>query len=103
MPPINEQLFWRKYRPKTLTNMVILPRIKKYLENGFKQNVILHGHPGTGKSTIVDILLKDKHVLKINASLQNGIDVLRENILEFCDTLPSPFVKTTDKMKYVYL
>lgn len=101
--PIQEQLFWRKYRPKTITNMVLLPRIKKYLENGFQQNVILYGHPGTGKSTIVDILLKDKHYKKINASLKNGVDTLREEIMDFCDTRPSPFVRTDDRMKYVYL
>ena len=100
---MQDLLFWRKYRPQSIKGMVLLPRIKIYLENGFRQNVILHGHSGTGKSTIVDILLKDKNVLKINASIDNGIDLLRDKMLDFCDSMPSPFVKTTDKMKYVYL
>lgn len=100
---MQELLFWRKYRPKKLTGMVLLPRIRKYFENGFKQNVILHGPPGTGKSTLIEILLKDKNYIKINASIENGIDTLRDKITDFCDSMPSPFVKTDDKMKYVYL
>jgi replication-associated recombination protein RarA len=100
---IKNQLFWRKYRPKTISSLVILPRIKKIIENGIQQDLIFYGHPGTGKSTLSEILLKDKHFMKINASMENGIDTLREKIMDFCETLPSPFVKTTDKIKYVYL
>jgi len=100
---MHELLFWRKYRPKKLTGMVLLPRIRKYFEGGIKQNVILHGPPGTGKSTLIEILLREKNYLKINASMENGIDTLREKITDFCDSMPSPFVKTDDKMKYVYL
>jgi len=100
---MQDLLFWRKYRPKKITGMVLLPRIRNYFKDGIKQNVILHGPSGTGKSTIADILLKDKSYMKINASMENGIDTLREKISDFCDTMSSPFVKTTDKMKYVYL
>lgn len=103
MANLKNQLFWEKYRPKTLNNMVILPRIRKYLEKGIQDNLILYGHSGTGKSTITNILLKNKNFLNINASLENGIDTLREKILNFCDSMPSPFIKTDDKMKYVYL
>jgi DNA polymerase III delta prime subunit len=101
--PVKNQLFWRKYRPKTISNLVLLPRIKKVIENGIQQDLILHGHPGTGKSTLAEILLKDKNFMKINASMENGIDTLRDKILDFCQSMPSPFVKTDDKMKYVYL
>jgi len=100
---IKNQLFWRKYRPKTLQSLVILPRIKKIIEKGIQTDLIFHGHPGTGKSTLVEILLDNKHTMKINASMENGIDTLRDKIMDFCETLPSPFVKSDDKMKYVYL
>ena len=100
---VKNQLFWRKYRPKTISNLVILPRIKKLIEGGIQQDLILHGHPGTGKSTLAEILLKNKNYMKINASMENGIDTLRDKILDFCESMPSPFVKTDDKMKYVYL
>jgi replication-associated recombination protein RarA len=100
---VKDQLFWRKYRPKTLSNIVLLPRIKKLVENGIKKDLLFYGHPGTGKSALIEILLKDKNYMKINASMENGIDTLREKITDFCETMPGPFVRTDDKMKYVYL
>jgi len=100
---VKNQLWWRKYRPKNLGTIILLPRIKKVIENGIQQDMIFHGHPGTGKSTLIEILLKDKNSLKINASMENGIDTLRDKITDFCESMPSPFVKTDDKMKYVYL
>ena len=102
--PVKNKLFWERYRPKTVANMVLLPRIKKHFDKGVDQaNWLLHGNSGTGKSTLIDILLKDKNSMKINASLENGIDTLRDKIMDFCDSMPSPFIKTDDKMKYVYL
>lgn len=100
---VKEQLFWRKYRPKTLNNMVLLPRIKKLIDKGIQKDLLFHGHPGTGKSALIEILLKDKSYMKINASLENGIDTLRDKILDFCESMPSPFMRSDDKMKYVYL
>jgi len=101
---ILNKLFWEKYRPKTMSNMVLLPRVKNHFNKGVDQaNWLLYGNSGTGKSTLIDILLKDKHHIKINASLKNGVDVLRDKITDFCDSMPSPFVKSDDKMKYVYL
>lgn len=100
---VKDQLFWRKYRPKTLSNIVLLPRIRKLVENGIKKDLIFYGSPGTGKSALVEILLKDKNFIKINASKENGIETLRVKITDFCETMPSPFIKTEDKMKYVYL
>ena len=101
---IKNKLFWEKYRPKTINNMVLLPRIKKHFDKGVDEaNWLLYGSPGTGKSTLIEILLKDKNYMKINANLKNGVDVLRDKITEFCNSMPSPFVKSDDKMKYVYL
>lgn len=100
---VKDQLFWRKYRPKTLSNIVLLPRVRKLVENGIKKDLLLYGSPGTGKSALIEILLKDKNFMKINASKENGIDTLRVKITDFCETMPSPFIKTDDKMKYVYL
>lgn len=104
MSTIVNKLFWEKYRPKSMSNMVLLPRIKNYFNKGIDQaNWLLYGCQGTGKSTLVDILLKDKCSMKINANIDNGINILREKMLDFCDSMPSPLVKTDDKMKYVYL
>jgi len=100
---IKDLAWWRKYRPKTINNMVLLPRIKKIVEKGIKKDLLFYGHAGTGKSALIEILLKDKNYIKINASKENGIDTLRDKITDFCETMPSPFIKTDDKMKYVYL
>jgi len=102
MKVIND-LFWEKYRPKSLNQMVLLPRIREELNEGFKKNYLFHGHAGTGKSTIVRILLKDKDFIRINASKNGGIDTLRDEMDDFCTAMRSPFTKSDDKMKYIYL
>lgn len=100
---MNEYLFWERYRPKSIDKMILLPRIKDFFESGIHTNVILYGHQGTGKTTLARILLKGKHYKEINSSLDNGVDLLRDEILDFCTSMPGPFVRTDDKMKYVYL
>ena len=103
MPKIIDELFWEFYRPKSLKQMILLPRIKDLIGEGFPVNFLLHGNSGTGKSTITRILLKDKDYKRINASLYGKVDILRDELDEFCTTMKSPFVKSDDKRKYVYL
>jgi DNA polymerase III delta prime subunit len=103
MPNYIDELFWEKYRPKSLNQMILLPRIKTELHNGFKRNYLLYGHQGTGKTTITRILLKDKDFIRINASLNGKIDTLRDELEDFCSTMKSPFIKSDDKMKYIYM
>lgn len=100
---LNNKLFWELYRPKSMDDMVLLPRIQSRFNDGIQVNYIFHGHNGMGKSTLVRILLKDRSVKIINASIDNGIDVLREELEDFCKSMSSPLVKSDDKMKYVYL
>jgi len=103
MPKFINDLFWEYYRPKTLNQMVLLPRVKSLIGNGFDMNFVLHGNSGTGKSTITKILLKNKNFKRINANLYGKVDILRDELEEFCTTKGSPLVKTDDKRKYVYL
>ena len=98
---IKDVLFWERFRPKNINQIILLPRIKKFLGDGIKTNVLIHGHSGTGKSTLVRNLLVDKTHKQINASLNNGVDLLREELYDFCTSRPSPFNKSEDKMKYV--
>jgi DNA polymerase III delta prime subunit len=100
---IKDILFWEKFRPNQINKMILLPRIKKFLGDGIQTNILLHGYMGTGKSTLIRILLKDKVYKHINASLQNGVDLLREELYDFCVSRSSPFIKTDDKFKYIYL
>jgi len=100
---IKNVLFWEKFRPKRIEQIILLPRIKKFVDNGIQTNLLIHGHMGTGKSSLIRVLLEGKTYKKINASLNNGIDLLREELYDFCTSRVSPFNQSDDKMKYVYL
>lgn len=103
MPKFIDTLFWEKYRPKSLNQMVLLPRIKSELGNGFQKNYLLHGHQGTGKTTITRILLKNTDYIRINASKEGRIETLRDDLEDFCTSMRSPLIKSDDPMKYVYM
>ena len=83
---IKDKLFWEKYRPKKLENMILYPRIKNFIKDGIKTNILMYSSGGVGKSSLAGILTKDTNCLKINCSLQNGIDIVREQITEHCTT-----------------
>ena len=108
---MKELILSERHRPHTIEDMVLLPRIRKIFENGLTENVILHGHCGTGKTTLANILIgvytKDKPYLSINASKDTSIDILRNQIDEFCSTVYMGMELTTaikaDSMKYVFL
>lgn len=105
MSTINNLLLWEKWRPKSLNDIILLPRIRKHFENGVNGNFIFHGHYGTGKTTLARILIgkysKDKPYLEINSSLFTSIDVLRSEIEDFCKT--SPMMSYDSEYKYIFL
>lgn len=82
-----------KYRPQTI-NDIILPeefitQIREWVQNEHVPNMLLSsGQPGLGKSTLTHVLSNelDSEVLFINASLENGIDILRSKISDFAHT-----------------
>ncbi len=102
---IRNLLIWEKWRPKTINDIILLPRIKRNFESGINKNYIFHGSYGTGKTTLARILIgkytKDKAYLEINSSLHTSIEVLRERIEKFCKTVP--IMETDDPIKYVFL
>ena len=104
-------LLSERWRPKNLDDVILLPRIKKIFKNGLNNNVILHGHFGTGKTTLSRILIgkytKDKPLLEINSSFYTSIDTLRNKIDEFCSKVYMGFDLDKDididETKYVFL
>lgn len=102
---VNSLLLWEKWRPKTMDNVILLPRIRKYFENGITQNFIFYGHFGTGKTSLARILIgkytKDKPFLELNSSLYTSIDVLRSEIEDFCKF--KPMMETDSDVKYIFL
>jgi DNA polymerase III delta prime subunit len=98
-------LLWEKYRPKTLEEIILLPRIRQHFENGITKNYIFSGHYGTGKTSLARILIgkytKDKAFLEINSSLYTSIETLRSDVEKFCKT--QPMLETDDPIKYIFL
>jgi DNA polymerase III delta prime subunit len=104
-------LLSEKWRPKSLDDTILLPRIRKLFENGVQQNVILYGNFGTGKTTLARILIgkysKNKPHIELNSSFYTSIETLRIKIDDFCskvymgldlvEDLPK------DTIKYVFL
>lgn len=87
-----------KYRPKSLKDMVsheeILNTINLFLEKKNIPHFLFHGPPGTGKTSCILAIARSmygdvfkKNTLELNASDDRGINVVRERIKEFCNTL----------------
>ncbi len=102
---VNKLLLWEKWRPKTIDDIILLPRIRKELENGVNQHYIFHGHYGTGKTSLARILIgrysKETPYLELNCSMDTSIDVLRTEIDNFCKF--TPMMDTNSDIKYVFL
>lgn len=105
MSSVENLLLWEKWRPKTLQDIVLVPRIRRHFENGLTGNFIFYGHYGTGKTTLARILVgkysKDKPFLEINSSLYTSIDVLRNEIENFCKF--TPMMSSESDIKYIFL
>ena len=108
---MRELLLNERWRPRTLDQMILLPRIRNLFQEGLKQNVILHGHFGTGKTTLARIIIgkwsKDKAYLEINSSFYTSIETLRTKIDDFCQNvymgLDLLSDVSVDPIKYVFL
>jgi DNA polymerase III delta prime subunit len=90
-----------KYRPQKLCDIKGHRRIKQLFERAVKQGcrgfppTILYGPPGTGKTSIALALANEAYpevsptisTLYLNASDERSIEVIRERILQFTQTV----------------
>jgi DNA polymerase III delta prime subunit len=94
----------RIYRPRKVAD-VILPKDLKAVFQGFVDqgnipNITLAGPPGIGKTTVARAMIEElgSDVMVISASLDRGIDMLRNDIMQFAST-----VSFSGGRKYVIL
>ena len=99
--PENSKLpFVEKYRPNTLDQIIsqddIIKTLKKFLNKNSLTHLLFYGTAGTGKTTCAKAIAnflygnqKAGNILELNASDERGIDIVKEQIKSFCQTLNS--------------
>ena len=93
MDKVMDMVWVEKYRPTTV-DQCLLPKSIKSIAQGFidnpdMPNLILSGSTGSGKSSLAKILTDSLgfETLFINASLETGIDTVRNKIQDFCSSI----------------
>jgi len=96
-------LFVEKYRPSTLDgylgNESFIKDLEEWIKNQDFPNLLLHGGPGTGKTTAAKLIINsiDCDYLYLNCSDENGIDAIRDKVRQFASAA------TFKKLKVVIL
>ena len=95
---MKSKLWTEAHRPKTIDEYAFVDQRQKeivegWIKEGSIPHLLLSGDKGTGKTTLAKVLInelgiQDYDVLEINASRERGIDVIREKINNFIQTIP---------------
>ena len=93
-----KQLWVEVYRPKDIEGYVFRDeaqreQVKQWIKEGTIPHLLFSGAAGIGKTTLAKILINaigiDTYdVLEINASRENNVDNVRNNITNFVSTMP---------------
>jgi DNA polymerase III delta prime subunit len=82
-----------KYRPKIIAECILSEdlsnELKGYISASSVPNLLFHGIPGTGKSSVARCIANERgaNFLFINAARDNGIDFLRSEITSYVSTI----------------
>jgi replication factor C small subunit len=93
----SQYLWTEKYRPQKISDYVFKdPRQRRTIEGWIQDknipHILFHGPAGTGKSSIVTVLLNEIGVQKgdilyVNASEERKVDTIRNKVLTFAQTI----------------
>ena len=96
-------LWTEKFRPTVLENYLgnesFIQDLEEYIKNQDFPNLLLHGGPGTGKTTAAKLIVNNIECdyLYLNCSDENGIDAIRDKVKQFASSA------TFKKIKVVIL
>jgi DNA polymerase III delta prime subunit len=82
-------LWNEKYRPDILEgylgNEEFISNLQEWISKNDFPNLLLHGTPGTGKTTAAKLIIKNIKCdhLYLNCSDENGIDTIRDKVKQF--------------------
>ena len=93
-----KQLWVEQYRPRDIDGYVFRDeaqrdQVKQWIKEGSIPHLLFSGSAGIGKTTLAKILINALgvdiyDVLEINASRENNVDNVRNNITSFVSTMP---------------
>jgi len=101
-----------KYRPGNLSDICgqtkTVALFKSMLDTTNSLHFLFHGPPGTGKTSTISSFCNElygkkrgsSYVLKINASYDSGIDMVRNKIRPFCKRSTAPFMRNNRRINY---
>lgn len=91
-------LWTEKYRPRALADYVFQnslqrDQVLKWIQQRNIPNLLMHGGPGTGKTTLARLLVQELNIhawdlLELNASRERRLEDVRVKITNFVSTIP---------------
>ena len=93
-----KELWVEKYRPTKVDEYVFKDQaqrsqVQNWIDDSGIPHLLFSGSPGTGKTTLAKVLIAEldvekADVLYINASRDNGVEMIRKRISAFSETMP---------------